>query len=141
MAVPPSKRPKLTGRAFYKSLGSPKYILAPMVDQSEFAWRLLTRSFLPPSQSASILAYTPMLHARLFKDTKNFRDRHFQPLRSGLHSHPSSGDGKEQQEQKVEAPYLDGNPPTDRPLIVQFCANDPQDLLQAAQYVSPHCDA
>ncbi|KAL9580211.1 MAG: hypothetical protein Q9203_006393 [Teloschistes exilis] len=31
----PTKRPKLTGRAFYESIGSPKYILAPMVDQSE----------------------------------------------------------------------------------------------------------
>jgi tRNA-dihydrouridine synthase 1 len=27
---------KLHGRAFYKSIGSPKFILAPMVDQSEF---------------------------------------------------------------------------------------------------------
>lgn len=29
----------------------------------------------------------------------------------------------------------------DRPLIVQFCANDPQMLLQAAKIVEPHCDA
>jgi len=29
-------RKKLAGRAFYESLGSPKLILAPMVDQSEF---------------------------------------------------------------------------------------------------------
>jgi tRNA-dihydrouridine synthase 1 len=29
-------RKKLHGRAFYESLGSPKVILAPMVDQSEF---------------------------------------------------------------------------------------------------------
>ena len=27
---------KLHGRAFYESIGSPKFILAPMVDQSEF---------------------------------------------------------------------------------------------------------
>ena len=32
----PSTKEKLTGRAFYESLGSPKMILAPMVDQSEF---------------------------------------------------------------------------------------------------------
>ena len=28
--------PKLHGRAFYESIGSPKLILAPMVDRSEF---------------------------------------------------------------------------------------------------------
>ena len=33
---PPTKRRKLSGRSFYESLGSPKMILAPMVDQSEF---------------------------------------------------------------------------------------------------------
>jgi tRNA-dihydrouridine synthase 1 len=27
---------KLHGRAFYESIGSPKHIIAPMVDQSEF---------------------------------------------------------------------------------------------------------
>lgn len=37
--------------------------------------------------------------------------------------------------------YLDGHPSHDRPLVVQFCANDPDDLLQAAQHVAPYCDA
>ena len=31
--------------------------------------------------------------------------------------------------------------PSDRPLVVQFCANDPKYLLQAAKIVEPHCDA
>jgi hypothetical protein len=30
------QKPKLHGRAFYESIGSPKYIVAPMVNQSEF---------------------------------------------------------------------------------------------------------
>ena len=32
----PSKTQKVTGRAFYESIGSPRMVLAPMVDQSEF---------------------------------------------------------------------------------------------------------
>lgn len=31
-----TKAPKLHGRAFYESIGCPKLILAPMVEQSEF---------------------------------------------------------------------------------------------------------
>ncbi|KAL8777611.1 MAG: hypothetical protein Q9194_002459 [Teloschistes cf. exilis] len=144
----PTKRPKLTGRAFYESIGSPKYILAPMVDQSEFAWRLLTRSFLPFSQRSSLIAYTPMFHARLFQETKTFRDHHFQPSRTGLpslaasKSSSASGDGEDgQQALPNEPPYLDGHPTHDRPLIVQFCSNSPQEFLSAATHVSPYCDA
>jgi tRNA-dihydrouridine synthase 1 len=36
---------KLHGRAFYESLGSPKFVLAPMVDQSEFVSNGLCASF------------------------------------------------------------------------------------------------
>lgn len=36
---------KIRGRAFYESIGSPKYIVAPMVDQSEFV-RSSTPHFL-----------------------------------------------------------------------------------------------
>jgi hypothetical protein len=37
-AMPPAtlRKQKLFGRAFYESIGSPKKVVAPMVDQSEF---------------------------------------------------------------------------------------------------------
>ncbi|TKA68329.1 hypothetical protein B0A55_08540, partial [Friedmanniomyces simplex] len=114
---------KLHGRAFYESIGSPKYVLAPMVDQSEFAWRLLTRSFLPAELRTSILAYSPMLHAKMFADSPKYRAAHFEALKEDGEAH------------------LDGNPTFDRPLFVQFCANDPECLLEAAKHVQKYCDA
>ena len=36
---------------------------------------------------------------------------------------------------------MDGNPKVDRPLFVQFCANDPEHFLEAAKVVQPYCDA
>lgn len=35
-AVESPQREKLFGRKFYESIGSPKYVVAPMVDRSEF---------------------------------------------------------------------------------------------------------
>lgn len=130
---------KLHGRAFYESIGSPKYIVAPMVDQSEFAWRMLTRSFLPEAQRPSVLAYTPMFHARLFAESQKYRDSHFQPTLSSKLI-PTTNTNTTTTT-LPDAPYLDGNPSIDRPLFVQFCANDPASLLAAASLAAPYCDA
>lgn len=89
---------------------------------------MLTRSFMTPEESKKLLAYSPMYHARLFHEQKNVRDHHFQPVRS------AAGRGG-------ESLYLDGNPTMDRPLFVQFCANDPDDFLGAARHVEQYCDA
>ncbi|OQE17541.1 hypothetical protein PENSTE_c020G06785 [Penicillium steckii] len=128
----PSTQPhkKLLGRQFYESIGSPKYIVAPMVDRSEFAWRMLTRSFMTEDESKSLLAYSPMYHARLFGEQEVVRNGNFQPTRNAI------GD----KDRKDEL-FLDGNPSFDRPLFVQFCANDPNQFLSAAQHVAPYCDA
>ncbi|KAI0969227.1 hypothetical protein F4678DRAFT_439773 [Xylaria arbuscula] len=126
-----SPKPKLHGRAFYESLGSPRFVVAPMVDQSEFAWRMLTRSFLTPQENAKLLAYTPMFHARLFEETPKYRDSHFQATKQPVGT----------PEADPTSPFLDGNPSLDRPLFVQFCANDPEHLLHAAKLVAPYCDA
>ena len=95
---------------------------------------MLTRSFIPPNSSRTLLAYTPMMHSRLFGETVKFRNNNFQPTRSGLPSTPDPA-------VMASDVYLDGNPSIDRPLFVQFCANDPDELLAAAKYVQPYCDA
>ncbi|KAK9462050.1 dihydrouridine synthase-domain-containing protein [Lipomyces oligophaga] len=100
---------KLTGRQFYESIGSPKKIVAPMVDQSELGWRKLSREY------GAELCYTPMLHAKLFATQEKYRAQVFHDL--------------------------DGEKKSDRPLIVQFCANDPETLLEAAKLVQDQCDA
>ncbi|GAV27475.1 hypothetical protein PMKS-000943 [Pichia membranifaciens] len=61
------------------------------------------------------LCYSPMLHSRLFSQDKKFRDQFLCEM--------------------------DGHPELDRPLIIQFCANDPDVLLEAAKHVVGKCDA
>lgn len=98
---------------------------------------MLSRTFMTPASNKQLVAYTPMMHARMFGENSKFRDRMFQPLRSSLASHPTSSN-------TATPPtdiYLDGNPAFDRPLFVQFCANDPEELLDSAKYVEPFCDA
>lgn len=100
---------KLTGRELYEKLGNPKKIVAPMVDGSDLAWRIISRKY------GADLCYSPMIHSRLFAEHQKFRDTVLSPL--------------------------DGKPGLDRPLIMQFCGNDPDTLLSAAKHVEDKCDA
>ncbi|CAN8251407.1 unnamed protein product [Cochlearia groenlandica] len=90
--------------AHWKNLGRPKYIVAPMVDNSELPFRLLCQKY------GAQAAYTPMLHSRIFSETDKYRNQEFTTCKE------------------------------DRPLFVQFCANDPDTLLEAAKRVQPFCD-
>ncbi|XP_066497591.1 tRNA-dihydrouridine(16/17) synthase [NAD(P)(+)]-like isoform X2 [Hoplias malabaricus] len=88
-------------------LGSARYVLAPMVDQSELAWRMLSR------RHGAELCFTPMIHAQVFLRDSNYR-------RDNL--------------------YQDTHP-DDRPLITQFCSNDPEVFVEAALLAQDYCDA
>lgn len=55
-------------------------------------------------------AYTPMLHSRIFTENEKYRSQEFTTCKE------------------------------DRPLFVQFCANDPDTLLEAARRVEDYCD-
>ena len=64
---------KLHGYDFYNSIGAPKYIVAPMVDQSDLPFRLLCKKY------GATLGYTPMLHSRLMLETKRaYKEKFFQ---------------------------------------------------------------
>jgi tRNA-dihydrouridine synthase 1 len=101
---------------------------------------MLVRSFLPEDSRAGLLAYTPMFHARLFAENSHYREKSFEPTRLAASQAPdqSPPSGVDASTSQI---HLDGNPSIDRPLFVQFCANNPDTLLAAAKHVQPYCDA
>lgn len=116
--------PKLGGYAFYRSIGAPQRIVAPMVDQSELAWRVLSRRY------GSQLVYTPMINAKVYVQQNKGAGR----VREAYFNQTFDEEGSSELR-------LGASNDTDRPLIVQFCANDPAQLLEAAQDVQDRCDA
>ena len=53
----------------------------------------------------------------------------------------AEGKNKTYREQAFNMTHGEEGGPSDRPLIVQFAANNPEKLLEAAKMVEPFCDA
>ena len=97
---------------YHTTLHSPTNFAAPMVDQSELQYRLLTR------RHNTHVCYTPMFHSRLMTEDVKYRQKVMYDLRCS-----------------------DTTTSIDRPLLVQFCGNNPDTVLSAAKHVENHCDA
>merc|ERR1711903_272107 len=90
--------------ATFRAMGSPSRHVAPMVDGSELAFRMLCR------RHGADCAYSPMIHARLFVENPKYRESYFTTCAE------------------------------DRPLLAQFCANEPDTLLAAARLLEDRVD-
>ena len=108
------------GYKFFKeTLGSPKFVCAPMVDQSELAFRLMVK------RNGVDLAYTQMMHARNFcrdrtyqRECIDWHDYGYKPY--GVHSETGPDDSAEL---------------VDKNLIVQLAGDDPDILTKAGRLV------
>jgi tRNA-dihydrouridine synthase 1 len=56
---------------FYRKIGNPKYFVAPMVEHSELAYRMMCRAYGSP------VVFTQMLHSRSFSESAEFRQKSF----------------------------------------------------------------
>ncbi|KAK0536366.1 tRNA dihydrouridine synthase [Tilletia horrida] len=128
--------PKLSSWELYAALGSPRRIVAPMVDQSELAWRILSRRY------GAELVYSPMINAGMFVTAVNASKKGKGKGKRFLDENFDVDSGEEGAELiQLLGKEHEGKKDTDAPLIVQFCANNPDTLLRAAQHVETRCSA
>lgn len=124
--LPPSISPINAGQLFWRDiLKSSKFILAPMVDQSELPFRLFVRQYNVEC------TYSPMFNASLFVKDIKYR-------RVCLHVLP-----------ELDKPMI--IQVTDRlgqfsveltiKNCLQFCANSPEAFVEAAKLAAPYCEA
>ncbi|PFH34606.1 dihydrouridine synthase (dus) protein [Besnoitia besnoiti] len=131
---------KSTSMSLWESICKPRFVMAPMVDASELAFRVLCHRY------GVDLAYTPMMHSRLFIEDPKYRDLHWQTLAGFREGGVDSGEKRDDEEAEVRqrsrgpAQRAEGGD-ADEPLFVQFCGDSPETLLAAAQLVEDEVDA
>jgi len=115
--VPKCKTYDNEAYAWYKgTMKSPRFIMAPMVDQSELAFRVLVK------KNGCDLAFTQMHHAYNFMNDPKYRATCI----DWVDYAPYNG------RDPIEAAASEA---LDKPLIAQFAGSDPDVVVQAAQHV------
>lgn len=109
---------KATRERFWQDLGAPKFISAPMVDQSNLAWRLLVR------QHGVDVTFTQMVHSKNFVRDKSYRKN----IVDWVDYRASNGS----LESEKWAQSLD------RPLVVQLAGDNPEFLSETAKAIEGH---
>lgn len=116
------------GHSFYRQvLQTPRFISAPMVDQSSIAWRIFVR------MHGVDLAFSQMMHAKNFVNDKSYRadcvdwdNYRVGPTNNMFHKYSNDID--------YDGLELKGKQ-LDSPLIVQLAGDDPFVLVQAGKYL------
>ena len=102
---------------------SPVYATAPMINQSDLAFRVLTRRY------GATLTYTQMLHPDKLMYNQDYLEYHI------LNMDPPGGS---------ELTDSDGGPgylQLGKPVVAQVCGNDVQKIVEACKKIVGHCDA
>lgn len=104
--------------AFYKSIGSPKYISAPMVDHSSLAWRLMVRNF------GADLAFTEMLPSKAIVASVPYQNKHIDWGSSNYNRNNSYNFDST----KFVNPHE-----LEKPLIAQLAGSNVKELVEAGR--------
>ena len=130
-AAKAKKSSKLRGWSWWRSIGSPKYVCAPMVDQSERAFRALC------FRHNVSLAYTPMWLADIIKRDPDYRKSYVQddlPSAAAADSDDDdddgSSDGDGSSSSARPSPAF-----VERPLIAQLGGSSVSSMVYAARWL------
>eukprot|EP00039_Didymoeca_costata_P015670 m.270901 g.270901 ORF g.270901 m.270901 type:complete len:398 (-) comp16265_c1_seq64:2013-3206(-) len=115
-------RPRLRGRLWWESIDSPKFVAAPMVWNSERAFRIAVRKHKVG------LCYTPMVKAGILTGET-------------CHSESCIAERDSLTAALKDICPVKGVEINDLPLIMQFCAVNAHSFVAAAQAVSPYVSA
>ena len=102
---------------------SPVYVAAPMINQSDLAFRVLTRRY------GTTLTYTQMLHPDKLMYNQEYLEYHILNMDPPGSSEPTGPDGGQG--------YLQ----LGKPVVAQVCGNDVEKVVEVCKKIVRHCDA